>query len=504
MATERRLSPGAIARTLFGLDPDRDERASQLCMETLLTLANNGYSAPADVDRLRGPKRRAFAVRSLALSKNFLELDEQERIGADGLTPHAYGAALARGDDLLGSANLALAREALSGLVDPSTQTGQPGGHLLRPFHESLLWFDARQSSGKPWGVRQVYMRGSGVTLARMLVGPGPEAGDEATTLGTRAVAAIREALRSPTPLGEIAETLERPLADYQAGAPQPEETKAWMRGAQAELAPLAQRICRHVEGVMLQGTASAPAKLWQLRTILALDLATHALRTAWDCVGHPDADRVLLLCFDSAPRRDNRVRQRSERTYDEARQRLRQATVTTLARELRDAAATRPDWGEELESRRGNLDEVIEQLKQLSESPDPGEFERIALLAADAADYGRAAEGFRVLLDTVGVLTGTGAYRYLSATPDLMAALVGALSAKMPMTSAEFFDAVQAEWDLAVRPVGGRLAREVDGAEFERNARRAEALLADAGLALGLSDRTVIVGERAERSVTA
>ena len=41
-----RLTPGAIAEELFCLDPDRDERAPQLCAETLLTLVQNGYRAP--------------------------------------------------------------------------------------------------------------------------------------------------------------------------------------------------------------------------------------------------------------------------------------------------------------------------------------------------------------------------------------------------------------------------------------------------------------------------
>jgi hypothetical protein len=43
-------------------------------------------------------------------------------------------------------------------------------------------------------------------------------------------------------------------------------------------------------------------------------------------------------------------------------------------------------------------------------------------------------------------------------------------------------------------------IVNHVDGAELERNARRAEQLMADAGLALALSDRTVVVGERARR----
>jgi hypothetical protein len=43
----RRLNPGAVAKTLFGIDLDRDERASQLCAETLLTISVNEYRAPA-------------------------------------------------------------------------------------------------------------------------------------------------------------------------------------------------------------------------------------------------------------------------------------------------------------------------------------------------------------------------------------------------------------------------------------------------------------------------
>ena len=41
-------------------------------------------------------------------------------------------------------------------------------------------------------------------------------------------------------------------------------------------------------------------------------------------------------------------------------------------------------------------------------------------------------------------------------------------------------------------------LPYQLDGAGLERNARRAEQLLTEAGLALSLSDRTTMVGERA------
>ena len=138
-----------------------------------------------------------------------------------------------------------------------------------------------------------------------------------------------------------------------------------------------------------------------------------------------------------------------------------------------------------------------------LDEADGSGDYERLARLAAETADYGRATEGFRVLLDTIGVLAGTGAYRYTTATPDLLGALVGALSSRMPMTSHEFFDALYSEWGLVIgqdQAAHTALVDQVDGAELERNARRAELLMADAGLALDLSDRTVIVGERAKR----
>ena len=69
----------------------------------------------------------------------------------------------------------------------------------------------------------------------------------------------------------------------------------------------------------------------------------------------------------------------------------------------------------------------MIDGLHALEHSTATSEdFERLARLATDTADYGRAAEGFRVLLETVGVLAGTGAYRYLTAPPDLLAAMVG------------------------------------------------------------------------------
>jgi hypothetical protein len=108
------------------------------------------------------------------------------------------------------------------------------------------------------------------------------------------------------------------------------------------------------------------------------------------------------------------------------------------------------------------------------------------------------------VLLESVGALVGTGSYRYLTAGPELLAALVGALSAQMPMPSRDFFTAIRREWGLVINQESASdtaLAVQLDGVGLERNARRAEKLMSDAGLALGLSDRTTMVGERADRT---
>jgi hypothetical protein len=162
-------------------------------------------------------------------------------------------------------------------------------------------------------------------------------------------------------------------------------------------------------------------------------------------------------------------------------------------------AAQEDVDWDAELENRRDRMREVIESLREAS---NPDDFARLALRATETADYGRAAEGFRVLIETIGLVAGTGAYRYLTGTPDFLAALVGALSAEMPMSSTEFFARVREEWGLIIGQEGAiALADELDGAELARNARRAESLLSEAGLAIGLSDRTVMVGERAART---
>jgi hypothetical protein len=496
----RRLAPVNIADRLFGIPPDRDEKASQLCAEALLTLVQNRYAAPETPDGLVTPKRGRWALRSLALSENFLAERDEGRAGAADMTPERYGELLKRGEDFRASANLQLAKRALEGLIDPSTHTGQPGGWLLMPFHESLLWYDARQQRARPWGVRKVYMRGSGITLARMLADPLP--GLE--HLGTSAVEAIRDALTEPSPLADIAEHLESALGDEDPPRVEDDEKDAWMAGASEKLQELADRLCRHCEGVMAQGSASGPAKLWQVRTIFALDLAVHALECAWDATETADARRHLLLSFGGARRAENRVRQQSEGAYRQARILIREATVVTLVevmRELRRRGGPPTGWNDEFEPRAlSKIGHVAEELA----SARPSDLERLAREAAEGANYDRTGDGFRVLLESIGMLAGTGLYRFLTAGPELLSAMVGALSASMPMTSDDFWKSAFAEWRVVVSADQLQLTNldeHLDGADLVRNAARAESILVEAGLAIALSDRTTIVGERARRS---
>lgn len=512
------LTPGAIAEALFCLDPDRDERAPQLCAETLLTLAQNGYRTPSDAAELVSPKLQRFALRSLALGENFLGGRDEGRAGEDDTTPAQYGAKLAAGHDMRGSANLAKAQLALQGLVDPDTQRGQqPGAWLLRPFHESLLWYDARResTSSRVYTVRKVYMRGGGITLARLLADPAYE---DARADGHAAVEAIREALTTPTPLAGISRTLEKalPVGDtFTYNRPprlEDDEQAAWERGADPRLAGLTRSVCSHAAGVMQQNGASAPAKLWQLRTILALDFACHLVRTAWQATDTPEHDQFLLLSFGGVPRALDPVRQRAEHSYRRARIQMGKATVTTLARRMQHLHQVEhtSDWGGQFQtgSPLGNgkdPDSVSRQLSRLATDSREEDYERVARVAVEASNYSRGAEdGFRVLLESVGAVGGTGSYRYFTAGPDLLAALVGALSAQMPMSSRDFFAAVRREWGFVVNQESAAdttLAAQLDGAGLERNSRRAEKLMSDAGLAIGLSDRTTMVGERAARS---
>jgi hypothetical protein len=254
----------------------------------------------------------------------------------------------------------------------------------------------------------------------------------------------------------------------------------------------------------MLQGGATGPAKLWQLRSVMALDLAMHALRVAWNVSDIPEDQRYLLLSFAGPPRAENRVRQRSELSLDTARIRVREGILRTLVGAMAELAND-PDveWQAEFVSRK---DQLAEQIDELERGATDEDLDRIAREVVAIADYDRPVGGFLGLLQTAGLIAGTGQYRYLAPSPELLAALVGALSMRMPMSSDEFLDAMFTEWRLVVGQQAATqtgLGIEIDGAELERNARRAEQQLDDCGLALSLSDRTTVVGERAKRTTT-
>ena len=496
-----RLSPGAVAEKLFAIDPDRDERASQICAEVLLTLLSNQFVAPGPLGP-SSPKTKRFALRSLVLGRNFLA-GQTKMLPGTGLRAEEYGSLLAAGSDFHGSENLHLARIALRNLIDPATEQGQEGQHLLMPFHEALLWYDARSTSAS-YSVRKVRMRGSGITLARLLLDPPSAAGPKTRAQAARAVAGIHQALTGDSPLAVVANELERVLPDELHARPQLEddERAAWDLGGSGRLSEFAVAVCRHVEGVSGQGEASGPARLWQLRTILALDLAVDTLRRSWDAVGIPSDRRHLLLALPGRERQQDRVRLRSERCYGEVRNEISWATIRTLEvvmRELHNDGGI--DWDNELDSRtRRILEESVVQPYLRDAEPD---LALLAQLVFENASYGRSGDGFRVLLESMGISAGGTKYRYLSGTPDFMSALVGSLSAEMPMTSGDFFDRLRDEWGIIISPsaaIGTAFAKELDGAELAVNARRFERMLIEAGLASGLSDRTVLVGERAGR----
>lgn len=495
-----RLAPKEIATRLFAIDPDRDERASQICAEVLLTLVANKYSFPAN--ELQSPKLRRLGLRSLVFGLNFLAHQQGDLAGGHVTVSH-FGELLASGEDFLGSENIALVRNALQNLVDPSTEQGQKGQHLLMPFHEALLWYDARATAGK-YTTRKVRMRGSGITLARVLLDPPDEAGEGTRGLGLAAVAGIRDALTVSSPLAAAAMALEgaTPLSANPALGVEEDERQAWALGGDVRVVALASNLCRHLAGIVGQGSLSGPAKLWQLRSMLALDLAIDTLRHAWEVNDVPANRQVVLLAIAGPDRQSDRTRLLSERSFADARQAINGATIRTIERVMRELhEGGGIDWDSELDNRtRDVLEDAVVKPYRTSATPDLG---ALAQRVFETASYGRASEGFRVLLESIGMSAGGTRYRYLSASPDLLGALVGALSSEMPMTSQVFFQRIRDEWGLVISPeaAGGTgYAESLDGVYLAMNARRFERLMIDAGLASGLSDRTVMVGEDAGR----
>jgi hypothetical protein len=411
------------------------------------------------------------------------------------------GERLARGQDFASSDGLALAQQALRALVDERTLQGSAGATLLLPFHESLLWYDARQSgAARPWSVRKVNMRGTGVTLGRMLLDP---PGDAERDEAGAAVEGIRDALRAPSPFLELVERLQQTAPDsLDRREPEPDERAAWDAADRPALRSLAGRIARHCANITRQPHVAPSAKLLQVRSILALDLAHHALGRSWTGVDVPEEQRYLLLAYTPEERRRNRVRIASEAAYQSARQKIAHAMITTVAATARGLAASYDiiDWDAQFEPRSG-LDAVADRL---AEASGPDEFVALAGLAFEGsrgAGYNRPVDAFRVLLESIELLTGTGQYRYLRADPDLLAALVGAVGGT-PLPADQFLRRLWEEWRLVVgeaEMVGTTLVDALDGSLLARNARRLEHLLVDAGLAIALSDQTCMVGQRPE-----
>jgi serine/threonine protein kinase len=485
---ELRLTPVEVSKSLFGLAPDRDERASQLAMETFLTLWANGYADPGA--KPKSPKRRNGALRSLVLGDNFLEGFKED--GEDGRRAEAACGKLAGGRDFSGSDGIELAQKAVRALIDDRTLQGSNGATLLAPFHESLLWYDARRSGARrPWSIRKVNMRGTGVTLGAMLLRGGSGNGD--------AAAGIKAALQAPSPLQDLVDRLNEAAPEgLDEFTLEPDEKTAWEAAGGELLEPLAARINRHCRNITGQQHVPPSVKLLQVRLVLALDLAHHALSCGWDAIETPPESRFLLLSFSSDERKENEVRIASEASYQSARQQITQAIITQLgcrAAQIAQEEKT-PDWDTKFE-KRAKLDEIASRFATASE---PTEFQELAGLVFEesrGSGYGRPVDAFRVLLESVGLLHGTGQYRYLRAGPDLLGALVGAVGG-MPMPTADFLKAVWKEWSFLVgdhEMTETTLIDSLDGSLLARNSRILERVLSSSGLAIALSDQTCMVG---------
>jgi serine/threonine protein kinase len=489
----RRLTPVEVSRSLFGLAPDRDERASQLAMETFLTLWANRYEQP-DGDPA-SPKRRNAALRSLVLEENFLEGFGED--SKEGRRAEKACEMLSSGKDFAGSDGLGLARRAVKALIDDRTLQGSSGATLLAPFHESMLWYDARRSGAKrPWSVRKVNMRGTGVTLGAMLLDGGPSNGGQRP-----AVDGIRKALQSPSPLEGLASRLHDAVPDaLDRFSLEPDEMTAWNAAGSAVLGSLAERINRHCANITAQEEVSPSVKLLQVRLILALDLAHHTLVRSWEAIDAPPASRFLLLSLSTEERKENEVRIASESAYQNARQQITQAIIGQLASRAREIAEAEEDvdWDFQFE-KRAKLDEIASHFGKASGEAEFRELAGLVFEESRGSGYGRPVDAFRVLLESVGLLHGAGQYRYLRAGPEMLAALIGAVGGT-PMPTGDFLDAIWREWSFVV---GDRemthtfLVDSLDGSVLARNSRILESLLASSGLAVALSDQTCMVGRR-------
>jgi hypothetical protein len=236
---------------------------------------------------------------------------------------------------------------------------------------------------------------------------------------------------------------------------------------------------------------------------MFALDIAIGALRIAWERSDTPERQRYLLLaCQPMAERRRDFVRQYSEESWNAARRRLAEASVRTLS-DLFAAQPENTEWEKAIGIRgEAQSDRMKPVLDILKNNPSGAAYTRAAELAFEAMDYSRAADGVRVLIESLELVSGGGQYKYLRPRPPLLAALVGALWDEMPMPLPDFTRRVYEEWSLLISEhdaSGTDAAEFIEGADLVVNERGLEALMTDAGLALALSDQTCLVGHQRE-----
>jgi hypothetical protein len=322
------------------------------------------------------------------------------------------------------------------------------------------------------------------------------------------AVVGIRDALRAPSPFGDLGERLLAAAPEErEPGSAEPDEREAWEAADDDRMRPLAERVIRHAIAITSQPQVGSSLKLLQFRNVLALDLAWYALFRSWEATKTPTEKRYLLASYTPEERRANRVRIYSEASYQAARQKLSQAIVATLAGAMGDIADAKPadePWSGFFEPR-SDLGDVADALSADTEPEDFMKLAERAFEEASGGGYGRPGDAFRVLLESVDLLVGTGQYRYLRVGPELLGSMVGALSDSLPAPAEDFLELVFREWSIVIgeaEAVGTDVGGQVEGGELRRNSRFLEDLLVNAGLALALSDQTFIVGmRRAEAS---
>jgi hypothetical protein len=484
-------APGAVSRGLFCIAPDRDERMHQVAMEMFLTLHQNGYAA--DGADIRSPRRASLLLRSLALRDNFVE---------SGGEHEELARLLSEGQDFAGSDQMNLVQESLRTLVDPATRRGSLGTQLMLPVHSALLWYDVRKRAAT-WNPQYVLMRGTGITLARFLLSP-PASVSDLKGQAAAAVDGIRNALLAPSPFGPIVDQ----LSDEDTRPMTTEEKAAWNAAEEPALQGLGQRIIRHSSAIMADKSQPREVKLLHLRRIVALDVAWHMLNSAWTAAQTPPESRYLVVCHAPQERADNRARVLSEDSYRAANQTLTRGLLAGLRERMKHYSEAGGEWSRFFLARadgdrRSKTGPYYEDLAQEIADCDPDrvDFDAFANRAFDAPGdgYARPIGALRVMLESCGLVAGEGRWRYMRATPSLLAAMVAARPQSGPQEADEFFHWLHAEWSLVIdehHDVGSPRLRG-EGSVLQRNGEYFERDLVDADLATALSDQTCMVGMR-------